>query len=170
MPTYLKLAAAACIILLLTSLIFNYTLYKKYQDADDNFQASRLQLDDQKKAIEGMNTDLDVVTNKYASPVVLSGTAYSPESVAKIFWMKNTGDVYIDPSNLPQTPSDKQYQLWAIVDGKPVDAGMITTNKGVYRIQKMKSFGKVEAFAITLEKSGGSPSPTMDRMIVHAKI
>lgn len=63
-----------------------------------------------------------------------------------------------------------QYQLWAIVDCKPVDAGMISTEKGVYHIQKMRSFGKAQAFAITLEKADGSPTPTMDQMIVQAKI
>jgi anti-sigma-K factor RskA len=67
-------------------------------------------------------------------------------------------------------PTGKQYQLWAIVDGKPVDAGMIATKKGIYHIQKMKSFGSVQAFAITLEKAGGSPIPTMDEMIVQAKM
>jgi len=34
----------------------------------------------------------------------------------------------------------------------------------------MKSFGRAEAFAITLEKTGGSPTPTMDQMYVIAKI
>jgi len=40
----------------------------------------------------------------------------------------------------------------------------------MYKIQKMKSFGKAEAFAITLEKEGGSPTPTMTEMYVMAKI
>jgi anti-sigma-K factor RskA len=47
---------------------------------------------------------------------------------------------------------------------------MISTEKGVYHIQKMRSFGKAQVFAITLEKAGGSPTPTMDQMIVQAKI
>jgi hypothetical protein len=34
----------------------------------------------------------------------------------------------------------------------------------------MKSFGKVDAFAITLEKTGGSPTPTMNEMIVNGKM
>jgi anti-sigma-K factor RskA len=117
-----------------------------------------------------MSHDLDVVTNKYAMPVVLNGTPHAPDALAKIFWMKNTGQVYIDPTNLPKVPTGKQYQLWGIVDGKPVSGGMIETSKGVYQIQKMKSFGKVDAFAITLEKAGGSPTPTMDEMIVSAKM
>ncbi len=84
--------------------------------------------------------------------------------------MRNTGDVYVDPSNLPAVPAGKQYQLWAIVDGKPISGGMISTEKGIYHIQKMKSFGKADAFAITLEKAGGSPAPTMDEMYVISKI
>ncbi len=103
-------------------------------------------------------------------PVVLNGTPHAPDALAKIYWMKNTGEVYVDPTNLPGVPEGKQYQLWAIVDGKPVDAGMISTEKGIYHIQKMKSFGQAQAFAITLEKAGGSPTPTMDQMFVIAKI
>jgi anti-sigma-K factor RskA len=34
----------------------------------------------------------------------------------------------------------------------------------------MKSFGSAQAFAITLEKAGGSPTPTMDEMYVMAKV
>jgi anti-sigma-K factor RskA len=47
---------------------------------------------------------------------------------------------------------------------------MISTQKGVYKIQKMKSFGKAQAFAITLEEEGGSPTPTMEEMYVIAEI
>jgi hypothetical protein len=55
---------------------------------------------------------------------------------------------YVDPSSLPSAPKGKQYELWAIVDGQPVNAGIIiTTKKGDrYSIQKMKTFGKVDAF------------------------
>ncbi|MDQ6756410.1 MAG: anti-sigma factor [Bacteroidota bacterium] len=170
MPSYFKWAAAACIILLLGSIVLAYTFYNKYHNASSNYLAAQSELQKQQQIADAMHKDMDVVTNKYAQPVVLNGTEHSPNALAKIFWMKNTGDVYVDPTNLPETPSGKQYQLWAIVDGKPVDAGMITTQKGVYHIQKMKSFGKAQAFAITLEKSGGSPTPTMDQMIVQAKI
>jgi anti-sigma-K factor RskA len=47
---------------------------------------------------------------------------------------------------------------------------MIQTSKGIYHIQQMKSFGNVDAFAITLEKAGGSPTPTMDQMVVIGKM
>lgn len=169
MPFY-KLIAAACFILLIGSSILNYTFYRKYNNANQELQIAQQQMDHQQKSNQAMTEDLNVMTNKYAQPVVLNGTPHAPDALAKIFWMKNTGQVYIDPTNLPQVPQGKQYQLWAIIDGKPVDGGMITTEKGIYHIQKMKSFGRVDAFAITLEKEGGSPTPTMDEMIVSAKM
>jgi len=170
MPAYYRWAIAASIVLLIGSLIFNYTYYAKFRSASENLQVAQNELNRQKEMASAMSKDMDVITDRNALPVVLNGTPHAPNALAKIFWMKNTGQVYVDPSNLPQPTAGKQYQLWAIVDGKPVDAGMISTQKGMYKIQKMKSFGKAEAFAITLEKAGGSPTPTMDEMYVISKI
>jgi anti-sigma-K factor RskA len=168
-PSYFKWAVAASVILLIGSLILNYTFYNKYQNTSKDLQIAQVELQKQQEIAKGMDTAIDVMTNKNALNVVLNGTEKAPEAVAKIYWMKDKGDVYVDPTNLPQTPSGMQYQLWAIVDGKPVDAGMISTEKGIYHIQKMKSFGKAQAFAITLETAGGHPTPKGD-MIVMAKI
>ena len=169
-PLFYKSVAAAVLILLIGSMILNYNYYNKYHDANSQLQLAQKKIAQQGKSNEAMREDLNIVTNKNAQPVVLNGTPKAPDAVAKIFWMKNTGEVYIDPTNLPKAPEGKQYQLWAIVDGKPVDGGMIETAKGIYYIQKMKTFGKAEAFAITLEKTGGSPTPTMDEMVVISKM
>jgi anti-sigma-K factor RskA len=169
-PSFFKLAAAAIFILLTGSIILTYSYYNKYQSASRELQLAQQKIDQQNQANTAMKTDIDVMTDKNSLPVVLKGTPHAPDALAKIYWMKTTGDVYVDPSNLPGVPSGKQYQLWAIVDGKPVDAGMISTEKGIYHIQKMKSFGHAEAFAVTLEKAGGSPTPTMDQMYVISKI
>jgi hypothetical protein len=168
--SFYKLIAAASFLLLIGSSVVSYNFYRKYHHADQELQIAQQKMEQQQKSNQAMSQDLDVVTNKYAQPVVLKGTPNAPDAVAKIFWMKNTGDVYINPTNLPKAPTGKQYQLWGIVDGKPVDGGMIITEKGTYHIQKMKSFGKAEAFAITLEKAGGSPTPTMNQMVVIAKM
>jgi anti-sigma-K factor RskA len=169
-PMFYKWIAAAALILLIGSIIVNYSYYEKYHDAKQELITAQRTIEQQQKSNQAMNQDMEIVTNKYAEPVLLKGTPKAPDAVAKIFWMKNTGDVYINPTNLPQAPAGKQYQLWGIVDGKPVDGGMIRTEKGTYHIQKMKSFGKADAFAITLEKAGGSPTPTMSEMVVIAKM
>ncbi len=170
LPAFYKIAAAAIIILLIGSIALNYSYYNKYKSASNNLQVAQNKIAQQDSINIAMNKDIDVMTDKNSRPVVLNGTPHAPDALAKIFWMKNTGEVYVDPSNLPAVPSGKQYQLWAIVDGKPISGGLISTEKGLYHIQKMKSFGKVDAFAITLEKAGGSPTPTMDEMYVISKI
>lgn len=176
-PAYFRIAAAAMLILLLGSVAINYSYYTKYQSANSKYESANNELQVAQEKIKqneqanlAMKTDINVMSDKNAQPVVLKGTEKEPDALAKIYWMKNTGEVYIDPSNLPEVPEGKQYQLWAIVDGKPLDGGMISTKKGIYHIQKMKTFGKAQAFAITLEKAGGSPTPTMDQMYVIAKI
>jgi len=175
-PTLFKLVAAAMFILLIGSVVLNYSYYNKYQNANDQYlsaandlQAAQEKIKENQQANLAMKTDINVMTDKNSLPVVLKGTPAVPDAQAKIFWMKNTGEVYVDPSNLPAVPDSMQYQLWAIIDGKPVDAGMISTQKGIYHIQKMKSFGRADAFAITLEKAGGSPTPK-GTMYVIAKI
>ena len=94
----------------------------------------------------------------------------SPESIVAAFWNQQTNEVMIDVQKLPPAPAGKQYQLWSIVDGAPVDIGMLDQDfQG--KVLKMKSTkaGSV-AFAITLEKSGGSPAPTMEEMYVMGKV
>jgi anti-sigma-K factor RskA len=87
-----------------------------------------------------------------------------PKALVKVFWNKQSNEVILLNVSLPTPPSDKQYQLWAIVDGKPVSAGLLDNRN--QQPQKMASFAKAEAFAITLEPRGGSTDPTMEEMYV----
>lgn len=152
-----RIAAAAAILILLVSNVF---YYNKYKNAQDLFSEGQQQLAEMNSHLTDMDRDMNIVQSKYSKPVSLDGLEAAPDAAAKIFWMKNTGEVYVDPKNLPPAPHGHQYQLWAFVDGKPVDGGMITTKDGEnYKIQKMKTFGKAEAFAITLETAGGHPQP-----------
>lgn len=157
-----KWAAAASVILLAGSAILNYSLYNKAHTANTKLAETKLQLSMAQLAVREMKEDISVVQNPNSIPVSLSGLPQTPNAKAKIFWISNTGEVMIDASNLPDAPAGKQYQFWAIVDGLPVNGGLIITNdKGKkIRMQKMKSFGRAEAFAISLENEGGNPTPT----------
>jgi len=160
--SYWKLAAAASIALLIGSAAMNVMFYYKYDTASNTLQQTQQQLAQVQQQSNEIKSDLEVVHSPYSIPVSLKGQPTAPDATAKIFWMKNTGEVMIDASNLPDAPAGKQYQFWAIVDGVPVDGGLIITNdKGKkFRMQPMKAFGRAEAFAISLEKQGGNPTPT----------
>ena len=166
-----KYAAAASIVLLIGSAILNYTFYKKYQSANKELASTQTALQQQKELADGMHNDMGVMTNKNAMPVSLAPMPDVPDAAARIYWMQNTKEVYIDPSNLPKAPAGKQYQFWAIVDGKPVNGGIITTeiNGKTIHVQKMKSFGSAQAFAVSLEDAGPEkPAPT--KVMVMGKL
>ena len=58
----------------------------------------------------------------------MPGLEKSPESAVVALWNQQTNQVYLDVQNLPAAPAGKQYQLWGIVDGTPVDMGMLDQN------------------------------------------
>jgi anti-sigma-K factor RskA len=157
-----KMIAAASIGIFLVSATFNLIYFNKYSVASNSLEETKSLLEKEQLRTKEFKTDLDLVKNPNNTMVALKGMDNYSNATAKIFWFQETGEVGIDASNLPDAPSGMQYQFWAIVDGKPVDGGMIiTSDKGKkYRIQKMKSFGKAQAFAISLEKAGGNPTPT----------
>lgn len=162
-----KNVAAAAIILLIGSTVFNVVQYNRSAVVNNELVQTRQQaaaLAQEKKQLEEqrneMNSYVETARNKYSQSVSVTGLN-AADSSAKVFWMKNTGDVFVDPSNLPALAPDKQYELWAIVDGAPVNAGIIiTTGKGTYRVQQMKGFGtiKVQAFAVSVEPKSATPA------------
>lgn len=166
MSSLAKYTVAASIMLLAGSLTLNYIFYNKYNKTSNELASAKAQVEEQLAINDEMKQDMQIISSKYSQAVSLGGTERFPEAAAKVYWLKNTGEVYIDPSSLPQAPSGKQYQLWALIDGKPFDAGVIEKGDKKLHIQKMKSFGRVNAFAITLEKEGGSPTPDLEQMYV----
>ena len=100
--------------------------------------------------------------------IELKGVENHPDMLANVYW-HTSKKVFLEIKNLPAAPTGKQYQLWAIVDGKPVDMGMYSA-KADSTMQEMKSVDNAQAFAITLEKEGGNPTPTMEEMYVMGTI
>ncbi len=147
-----KYAAAASIILLAGSVYWNITLSNKNKSLQNNYNNTVAELSEVKKDIQTLTGNPNV---KMAS---MKGMDAAPQSYATVYWDTASHDVYLLTNNLPIPASDKQYQLWAIFDGKPVDLGVFDMKKEKLLIQAKNAQG-AEAFAITLEKKGGSPTP-----------
>jgi hypothetical protein len=170
-----KYVAAACIILLIGSAVLNGYLYDKYQSSEKNYTSLLAQQNTMQARIDVMNAKLNGMDESMkimADPTVLHVSMASqkkddPNMIATVFWDTKTKDVFLLNNNLPQAPQGKQYQLWALVDGKPVDAGTMDVCAGVCH---MKNIPKAQAFAITLEKQGGSPTPDLSQLYVLGKI
>jgi anti-sigma-K factor RskA len=134
---------------------------------EQDIQKLNNSLGEQKKQVVAYNQLLQIINDENYSGINLASLPGKPASKAKVYWNKNSGNVFVVNLSLPQPPADKQFQLWAIVGGKPVSAGMLASEKQI--AQAMTSIKNAEAFAITLERKGGSPTPTMEEMYVLGK-
>lgn len=160
-----SLLLAASLIGFVLSLGAAVYLNSRQQERNTELAAIRQRLDTltqhfsaQQQQLQASNQMLQMLQSGQYKKVNLANPENTAEMMAQVFWNTATHEVYISDVALPQPPASKQYQLWAIVDGKPVDAGVIGDAR--QRVQKMKAFDKAEAFAISIEKEGGSPVPT----------
>lgn len=113
---------------------------------------------------------LDAAVAKDVQRITLPSVKPDGEAYASIFWNAKSHEVVIDARGLPKLSSDQDYQLWAIVDGAPVDLGVIDVADADRLIKAMKSIERPALFAITVEPKGGKPTPTLEAMIVAGKV
>lgn len=137
-------------------------------ETDRSVLAEELQV--QRASLERSQNMLAVVSDPRMDVVFLNGTLADPEAKARVYWDKDRKAVHLDVLQLAQAPSGKQYQLWAIVDGQPVDAGVFTIADDAPVVQAMKGIGNAQAFAVTLEPEGGSVSPTLEAMVLIGQV
>lgn len=172
---FYKYAFAASVILLAGSVAAIISLSKKLDDthsqliaATQQNQTFANQVNFLDKKLESSNSMLGIYRNPDYKLVKLAGTKFSPASTMVVAWNPKASKVVIDKQSLdmPKNDAQHQYQLWALVDGKPVDLGVFDAGKDSVGVQNMKPVSIAQAFAVTLEPRGGSASPTMDQMMV----
>jgi anti-sigma-K factor RskA len=169
--TFFKYAFAACLALLIVTFVALVSVYQKLQQSNNlvaSLQSQNQQFASQTKLIDN---ELTVYRDPSFKTLKLQGTKKSPSSRLIVAWSPANKKVMIDMTNanMPANDNNHQYQLWALIAGQPVDLGVFdadTTSKGM---KEMKSTASADAFAVTLEPRGGSPSPTMDEMMVIGK-
>lgn len=92
----------------------------------------------------------------------LSGTNEASSATAKLVY-DQTGRAYLIAGGLPRAPEGKEYQLWYIVDKKPLPGRTFapdSNGQGTLKDNVPEAARKSAVFAITLEPTGGVASPT----------
>lgn len=116
---------------------------------------------------ESINKLMDknnILTSADTKLIALSGSEVSPSSKVRVFWNQSLSELVVIQDELPD-PNEKQYQLWAISNGKPIDLGVLIKNEKVSNARPIE-LTEVDAFAITLEVDGGAPSPDLSQLYV----
>ncbi|WP_159478461.1 anti-sigma factor domain-containing protein [Chryseobacterium sp. 18068] len=156
--------AVAASVLFLVSIAGNLYWINSQKEIKNEIAVLKSDKQSQNLAMQNLEQKLKITSNPNMLKIVLAGVEKHPESNAVVYWDKTSKDVYLTTNSLPKAPEGMQYQLWAIADGKPVSAGMYTDDKDA-KIA-LANIPNAQAFAITLEKEGGSEIPTMENMYV----
>lgn len=145
--------------------------WKQNSDKENSFDAvvqkiNILQVQRQNDSIALIDCQKNLLYLKDQSKnrILLKGTPNHKDNIAIIYYDSIARRASMDIVNLPQPPANKQYQLWAIKSGKPVDMGVFVLDQNLQK--DIPFIETAEAFAITLEPMGGVSSPTMDQMVV----
>ena len=160
---------AACLTLLLMSVYGLVNLYSKLQDSNTQLTAmqnDKLRIADQ---VNLMDSQLDMYRDTTYKVLRLKGLPKTPAAAMILAWNSVSKKVIVDVQSvkLPKNDKQHQYQLWALVNGKPVDMGVFDApGADTVGVKEMKAIASAQGFAVTLEPMGGSVNPTMNQMVV----
>lgn len=165
----LKWFAIAASILLIASIALNFYLNNAQTTVKNQVATLTETQKNTQLAYQNLKSKWDMANNPQMKSIPLLGVEKHPDMKAMVYLEQKSNNVYLALDNLPTTTKEQQYQLWAIVDGKPVSLGVYDQDSET-AVQKMTAIASAQAFAITLEKRGGSETPTMENMYVMGKI
>lgn len=98
----------------------------------------------------------------------LNGTAMAPQANARLAYNK-AGSAMMIVNGLQPAPAGKDYQIWFIVEGKPMPGGVFQPDaKGhvEMRAQLPAQALAASAFVVTLEPQGGTQAPTGEKYLL----
>ncbi len=173
---YWKLAAAAAVTVALISSYLAYDYWNKWKNTENSL--SELMAQNRQVAqdynrvnlrLDQIEKELDVVNNPEFYRIIMKGTPNAPTALASVYWNESTKEVFLSIEEMKALSLENQYQLWAIVDGKPIDAGVFDSNlSGLVKMKDITS--GASTFAVTIEPRGGSVSPSLHTMQVVGNI
>lgn len=171
-----KFAAAAAVTIALVSSYLAYNYWSKWKTTENSL--SELIAQNQRVAqdyntvndrLDQIEKDLNIVNNPAFNRVVMKGTPNAPGALASVYWNESTQEVYLSIQQMKELAAENQYQLWAIIDGKPVDVGVFDANfDGLLKMKAVQA--GVATFAVTVEPRGGKQSPTLETMQVAGNV
>jgi anti-sigma-K factor RskA len=94
----------------------------------------------------------------------MKGNELMPEASVISYVNHKNRTVIVNASGLPELPSDKDYQLWADVEGVMIDMGVIPKKSEMIAMTYIED---AESLNITIEPAGGNDHPTVSQLITN---
>jgi anti-sigma-K factor RskA len=158
----LRWVAAASVILLLGAAFFAYKFYSETQELKKSQTELQARVQSTDSILNEMAQEKKIIDDPNVAVVNMVGT----KSAASVYWDSTSTNVYLVVKNMPELPSDKQYQLWALLGNEqPKSLGLFDikgTDKKFFL--KMDNVQKADAFAITIENRGNTGGPNLQQL------
>jgi len=167
---WLKLLAAASILFLIASVLFNAIQYNRLQEAESKIleleKSKNILLDNSK--IEKTSYEQQLATIHNSFKIELEGVEDNSNLKAIVYWNKNEQAIMVNAIDLPNPPKGKVYQLWSLSSLDPLipkSAGLLSNFDKITNMNfEVDNLNDALAFAITLEQNGGSEQPTLTEL------
>jgi len=169
------IAAASVGLILLAFALFLVNQLRDSQKVQETLRLSNTNLQDEIHQLRDRQQSSDAALALLKQPdtrvIPVLGNEKAPGGRLAVYWNANSKQVAIEVSGLPTLADDQQYQLWSLVDGKPIDAGVFENPTNSGQIQRMnRAIGAADAFAVTIERRGGSPTPTLSSLVAVGNV
>ncbi len=173
---FYKISLAASLLAVLGLSIILYFTQSKLKDTEKqlaslNQEKVLLSENVNRASIElaDLNQNFKKISAEDFIQIKLTGTEKYPTAQMKVYWNKESKETFISLIQIPQLPLGKQFQLWALVNGKPINAGVFDSLQGILILSDISTL-QADLFAVTIEDKGGSVSPTLSEMVVAGKV
>lgn len=169
-----RLAVAASVLFILTSIglvMYSSNLWDEVQTKEAMISQQQTTIERLESEVQRKEELLTILEARDVDLVMMDGLAdMSPNGYGKVVWDKEGGNALLQVANIPSVPIDKDYQLWFIVNGQPISAGVFAVDDpgrdNFFKIEQLQSSATDGAFAITMEPKGGMPEPTGDMYLL----
>lgn len=145
------------------------TLSAELAEARALVAASETRIADLQRAADRGTSAMAVLTAPDLARIDLAGQPDAPDARAVAYWSRARGMVF-NASKLPPPPPGKTYQVWVVTaDPAPISAGLIEPDINGHVdvvFATPTDIPQPVAVAVTLEPSGGVPSPTGAKYLV----
>lgn len=164
-PAFTAAVSFALLIISLSLTFFSFSLSSEINSKEELIARQKTEISRLMNEVDQKEEILGILEARDVEVVMLSGMEVNPEGYGKVIWDTKNQQALLQVSHLPVVPPNKEYQLWLIIDNKPVSAGVFSVSTGDDKFFKIDHVNKADeksadAFAITLEPKGGMPQPT----------
>lgn len=171
--------AVAATLLFLLSTGLNWRQFQQQKELQKSLTETQLEIAELESKNEilvtdykALESDLKILRSPATEQIIMAATEGREESLrADILYNTINKVVYLDIKRLPPAPQGRDYQLWALKDGKPIDMGIFKSVEdplglGLIEVGRVT---EADAFAVTLEPAGGAAQPNLEAMYVFGE-